>query len=295
MKKFLAIFMIALLVLAFAGCGKTNAEGKKIENVQGQQVSVTFADGLVRKGTYTGEMVAGLMDGKGSFTTENDEGTKWTYEGEFSKGEITGQGVMTWDSGYKEEGQFVKGDLNGQGKIYDGDILTDEGSFKNGLLDGKGVSYSADDGSIIYEGIFDRGRPAISVGFNEPVSYADWEYTCTKAETHTSIGDYSTDGKYIVYLLNLKNNSKSSRQLEGDYFILEDNQGRIYDHDTMVGLEYHQNFKTKNWQCDSTGASMTSYDVPIVFEVPKDAEGFKLIPNDAYYEGVAAVEVEISE
>jgi len=295
MKRLLSLIVIALLIFGTAACSKINEAGDKIDSVKEAQATVTLASGEKRTGDYTGEATDGVPNGEGVFSSENTEGVAWTYTGGFVNGKFEGQGKTVWEGGSdSEEGLYKDGLLNGEGKIYVDGALTEEGEFKDGLLSGSGKMYETT-GEVMFEGEFNAGMPVVdSVGLNAPVQYADWGYFCTKAESHTSVGDYATNEKYVVYLITAKNNSKGPREL-GDFFILTDDQGRVFNMNTDVALEYHYVFDTQNWHYDETGASLSSKDIPIAFEVPKDATGFQLIPAGAEYKGVSAVKVEISE
>lgn len=292
MKKILGLLLVIVLMLSLGACGNKTDDGKKIEELENVEMAITLLDGTVREGMYTGEAVEGKMHGQGSFSAENSSGEKWSYTGTFENGTICGEGTMEWETGLKRIGTFKNEVLSGQGTVYYNDILLEEGAYENDILNGQGKIYD-EYGELIYEGLFENGRPAVnSVGLNEKINFADWEYECVKAEEHTSVGKKNTQEKYIVYLINATNNSKGSREL-GSFFMLEDNEGRVYEMDTDVSLDYHQVFDTENWHLDEVGASLTAYSIPIAFEVPKDAKGLKLIPSDGYYKKVAAIEVEV--
>ena len=44
------------------------------------------------------QLVDGVPDGEGKFTTENSSGIEWYYEGTFTQGAVTGNGVKCWPS-----------------------------------------------------------------------------------------------------------------------------------------------------------------------------------------------------
>ncbi|MBK5254305.1 MAG: hypothetical protein JJE03_07625 [Peptostreptococcaceae bacterium] len=297
MKKLLALLVIASLVFSTTACSKTNAAGDKVETVKGVEATITLGSGEIKVGSYTGDATAGVPNGEGVFDYANGQFEVWTYTGGFVNGQFEGQGKTLWDNGIStsiEEGMYKGGLLNGAGKRISNGILIEEGEFSNGYLNGPGKIFD-DSGKLLYEGEFIQGTPNVeSVGFNTPVIYADWEYFCTKTETHTSIGDYSTDEIYVVYLISAKNNSLGPRQL-GDFFMVKDAIGRKYNMSTEVSLAYHFAFDTNNWYLDETGASLTSRDIPIVFEVPKDAIFLDLYPADAEYKGVAPISVQTTE
>lgn len=113
-----------------------------------------------RSGVYTGTLIEGFPDGKGSFTTTNDKGHEWTYVGEWIAGHMNGEGVCTWpdqtfegtyvddyeiygtytflNDNEKYVGECDKGDIKGEGTYYfsDGGVFT--GTFK-GRYDAEGT------------------------------------------------------------------------------------------------------------------------------------------------------------
>ncbi len=87
-----------------------------------------------RFGPYDGQVTDGVPNGKGSFSSANDEGVKWTYVGEFKNNEFSGKGEMTWGDGSKYTGEFAHGEFNGIGELYDAsnpDSVA-KGHFSNG-------------------------------------------------------------------------------------------------------------------------------------------------------------------
>ena len=92
MKKTIAmIVMLIIACISFVGCGK--------------EITLNLAYGD-RTGTYSGDLVNGIPNGKGKFTTKNTDGESWTYEGEFKNGHFNGEGQITWESGYAEIGTY---------------------------------------------------------------------------------------------------------------------------------------------------------------------------------------------
>lgn len=85
------VCVLTLISLLLNGCSK--------------KITLNLAFGE-KTGTYSGEMVNGVPDGKGKFTTTNSEGERWTYEGEFKNGHFEGEGKITWKSGQVEIGTY---------------------------------------------------------------------------------------------------------------------------------------------------------------------------------------------
>ncbi len=126
-----------------------------IENVSDLSLTLTLDYG-VRTGMYTGEMVDGLPNGYGSFSTVNPDGLAWTYEGEWKNGHCNGQGTTSWEDGFTEGGQYQNDYLNGYGWEYWDDVLQYEGEYLDGEFNGQGTLY-AYTGEVLYSGAFQNG------------------------------------------------------------------------------------------------------------------------------------------
>lgn len=90
MKK-LSIVLLAVAILA--GCSS------------GKEITLNLAFGE-RTGTYTGDMIDGIPNGEGKFTSKNENGQEWTYEGTFKNGHFEGEGMTTWGKDQKEIGTY---------------------------------------------------------------------------------------------------------------------------------------------------------------------------------------------
>jgi hypothetical protein len=110
------------------------------------------------------------------------------------------------------------------------------------------------------------------------VSFADWQYTVTKATTMTSIGDMVARGVYVITLVQASNQGATGRELGGDFFVCRDAQGRLYEMDTSASLEYHQTFNTDAWHLEEISPSATG-TIPVVFDVSPDASGVVLLAS----------------
>lgn len=64
-----------------------------------------------RIGPFKGEMINGIPNGYGVFSSINSEGTPWTYTGEWKDGIFHGQGKSVWsdESSTSQIGTYVKG------------------------------------------------------------------------------------------------------------------------------------------------------------------------------------------
>lgn len=135
-KRWISGAMAAFLMLC-AGCGQNSngadsaaAETEQeqqqepvVEQVEDVDMTLSFSvyegdattkETYEKEGKYTGQLVDGVPDGEGKFTTENSSGIEWYYEGTFTQGAVTGNGVKCWPSGnQKHVGHFVNGELDG--------------------------------------------------------------------------------------------------------------------------------------------------------------------------------------
>ena len=268
-RTILKLAIIASIGLALSGCAS---------NVDNQQMTLKFAFGE-RTGTYSGQVENNLPNGKGKFTTKNEQGITWTHEGEFKNGHFEGKGKQTFADGQTEEGIFHDDYLNGEGKIHLKGNVIQEGTFVNGKLNGKGKV--SQNNQVIYEGVFKNGIPDLpAVKFNEAQSFADWNYEATGVEYQTTIGNKAPSGVFLIVHMHVQNNGNSSRQFanyENPYIVL-DNQGRKYKYDdkAMLSAKNHRLFD-KGWYLSEINPGL-SEDLPLIFDIPKDAKGLQLLP-----------------
>lgn len=91
---------ICLICLMFLLMGCSN--GKKIT------LNLSFGQ---REGIYEGELVDGVPNGEGKFTTKNENGDEWTYEGTFVDGHFEGEGKTTWKDGNINIGTYQNDEI----------------------------------------------------------------------------------------------------------------------------------------------------------------------------------------
>lgn len=125
------------------------------ETVADTQMTLQFAFGE-RTGTYTGEVLDGLPNGQGAFTSANDYGVGWTYEGEWANGHFSGQGTSTHDDGFTIIGYYQNDYLNGESKQYWQGALRYEGSYTDAVQNGQGTLYNHHT-EVIFSGLFVNG------------------------------------------------------------------------------------------------------------------------------------------
>lgn len=101
-------------------------------------------------GTYIGEVINGIREGKGKFHMDNGAVAYGDWVDDFMNGEGIYRGV---NGEVIYEGNFVNGDMEGDGvlKTQNGDEF--EGVFKDGKLNGKGIIRNSA-GKVYYEGEF---------------------------------------------------------------------------------------------------------------------------------------------
>ena len=120
-------FLVIIFLVAWAMVGT-------VVNINNDNMKTVYANSYERKyitlhldyeksgyshsGWYEGDVNSnGLPDGKGTFSTQNQNGTKWTYEGSFRNGHFEGYGAITIpDWGVRREGPFSGDVLTGYGK-----------------------------------------------------------------------------------------------------------------------------------------------------------------------------------
>lgn len=102
---------------------------KNVENLiapdQAYQVVRNYENG----DKYEGEIVSGLLQGKGKYTWANGD----VYEGDFVNNLMQGKGKLIYANGSVYEGDFIKGKYDGWGKLTAVDGKIKEGKFKEGI------------------------------------------------------------------------------------------------------------------------------------------------------------------
>ena len=253
MKKLAFLLSVVLSAFIIAGCG-----GPK--TVSNQQMTLTLAYGE-KTGQYTGEVDDNnLPNGKGSFTTQNNQGMKWTYDGEFKNGHFDGQGKTVWANGQEESGTYVNDRLNGQGKK---------------ILENKQT----------YEGRFENGLPMLeSVPLNTDVNFAEWTYKVTGVTTQKTMGNTQANGMYLVVMIDATNGASTQRQPGGQqFFTLVDDKGNIYMSDDKAMLNHHLAKNSQGaWYLSKVGPNLSVSGVAIIFDVPENISGAKLLPRNGF-------------
>ncbi len=102
MKKGICMILCVLLSIGITACSGGTKE------VTDKEITIQL-DEKERTGTYTGQLVDGVPNGKGKFESINAQNVKWTYEGNFENGTFNGQGKTTWEDGTVEAGKYKNG------------------------------------------------------------------------------------------------------------------------------------------------------------------------------------------
>lgn len=249
-KKLLLGMLLAGSVILFTGCKS---------NVTDKPLTMHFGD-TVREVTYTGEFENDAPNGKGTIKGTNSAGTNWVYEGEVKDGKMDGKGKTTWATGLAQEGTYKD----------------------NYIVEGKITS----NGKVLYEGKIDHGipdKPLVPIG--KFVSYADWDYKVDSKRNVNTIGTEVAKQSFLVLRMTIKNNGNIPRQFASaqSKYMLIDSKGRQFaqDDEAMLDASIDGSYST-NWYLDTFNPGATG-NIVLIFDVPKDATGLKLMPVNGVY------------
>lgn len=132
----------------------------------------TLPDGAI----YDGEMVDGIIEGKGRMTWTNGD----RYEGHFLNGLFHGQGKYEWHQGGSYEGEYQLGEMQGIGTLYTANKSQYVGEFVNSEFNGTGIYTTAS--KRIYNGDFlagnftGQGQYSDDTGKKHIGAFVDWVY-----------------------------------------------------------------------------------------------------------------------
>ena len=121
---------------------------------------------------------------------------------------------------------------------------------------------------------------------NEPVTDSDLVFTATAVDTATTLGNQYTkkdaQGMFQIITLKIDNKGKETKTVDSSMISLTDSQGRKFDRSiegqTAKGLS--QGKVDLFLQQVQPGLNVTG---DIVFDVPKDATGLKLLVKGSYF------------
>lgn len=104
-------------------------------------------DAHLKFNKYSGELLNGIMHGKGVYYYSNG----CVYEGDFENGSNSGFGIFYFPNGTFYQGDFKNGIFEGKGEYYFNNSDIYKGDFNDGLMQGNGVYFTNGE---IYEGGF---------------------------------------------------------------------------------------------------------------------------------------------
>ncbi len=121
---------------------------------------------------------------------------------------------------------------------------------------------------------------------NEPVTDSDLVFTATAVDTATTLGNQYTkkiaQGMFQIITLKIENKSKETKTVDSSMISLTDSQGRKFDRSiegqTAKGMS--QGKVDLFLQQVQPGLNVTG---DIVFDVPKEATGLKLLVKGSYF------------
>lgn len=106
-----------------------------------------------RTGKYKGDLVNGLPDGYGEFTTQNNSGDEWTYKGELKEGHFNGEGQTVWSDGSKEIGFYVNDKITPMSEAETKKMIIQPENYKDHCVELTGLIFTQpeyyDDGVAI--------------------------------------------------------------------------------------------------------------------------------------------------
>jgi hypothetical protein len=134
----------------------------------------------------------------------------------------------------------------------------------------------------------------LSIG--DTTTFADWEYKVIDVEYHNTLKDYRARGVYIVFIVEVVNNSNVPQKVGRTFSHVVDDQGRLFELDTSASLAHHQTYRRDMWYLDDIGPSFSGI-VPLAYDIPTDAKRAIFVPGDFREEDYAttgAVVVDIN-
>lgn len=121
---------------------------------------------------------------------------------------------------------------------------------------------------------------------NEPVTDSDLVFTATAVDTATTLGNQFTkkdaQGMFQIITLKIENKGKETKTVDSSMIALTDSQGRKFDRsiEGQTAKGFSQGKVDLFLQQVQPGLNVTG---DIVFDVPKDATGLKLLVKGSYF------------
>lgn len=221
-------------------------------------------------GRYRGEVVNGLLQGKGRIDYPNGSG----YAGEFKNGQWHGQGEWHGSNGEVYTGQFERGLFNGQGSLITHNSSY-VGSFKNGRREGEGtlkegsMSYrgefkndefsglghlTLEDGSQ-YQGLFAKGKPNGEGRRSDASGNAFSGYFVEGQLEGNGVFNSPEGDQYVGAFKNSQLNGKGRYEnADGDVWIGEFKDGALSGQGELIGADgSHYRGHFNEWRFNGSG------------------------------------------
>lgn len=134
-------------------------------------------------------------------------------------------------------------------------------------------------GCSSYENVVSQKKEVAEVedikvyGINESFVFEDWEYTVLGFEESNEYNGYETDNKFIIVTIKVKNNGKKPATISNDYFILIDEDDRIYESDSTRDISLQDDMYFSIVDKINPGLKKEGR---ISFETPQDVNKFML-------------------
>ncbi len=116
---------------------------------------------------------------------------------------------------------------------------------------------------------------------NEPINFGDLEFTVLSFEECKEYKGHETENKFVVITVNVKNIGKEPVAIDNNYFILVDDEDRIYETDATRDISIvDDNYFSL---VDSINPGLSKKGM-ISFEVPEDVNTYMLGIRDNIFD-----------
>lgn len=127
--------------------------------------------------------------------------------------------------------------------------------------------------------------PASIAKVGEAVTDGDLSFTVQEVKTANTLGSYyskQAQGKFYIVTVQVKNDAKDTKTIDSSQFQVTDNQGYTFDRSTdgQTALGLQQGHVDLFLQQVQPSLSLTG---DIVFDLPKDATGLKLVAKGSLF------------
>lgn len=128
-------------------------------------------------------------------------------------------------------------------------------------------------------------NPVVLAKIGEAVDDSDLSFTVKDVKSKTTLGTYyskNSQGLFYIVTVGIKNTGKDTKMIDSSQFKVKDNQGRTFDRsiDGQTALGLQQGRVDLFLQQVQPSLAVTG---DIVFDVPKDATGLKLVVKGSLF------------